>query len=461
MPAFRGGDEFDHVYKAEAVAHGQLLDDGAPENGRGGLLTVPEDVVVAASAICESYLYTRPDNCHPVERVGEGMVTVASGASTYNPTYYAVVGPLAQPFSGAATDFAIRAYTAIMAALLLAWAAVVTSGWARNTWPLLALLVTATPVLIYSTTVASPNGVGYAAACLLWAAGLGLVEDPGRPKVVALTTAALTMMVTHSTGVMWLAVVVAVIALLQPVSRWRALFNRSPRALKSSIVVIGLGAVACVAWIMLAKTNALGPDEGKFGQLELGYLFNGPLVWSLQTIGAFPLRDDAAPPVVYVLWLLPFVTTLAAGMRRASRRVRGTALLLLTVWVAVPISLTIVAYDSAGLAWQGRYSLPLAIGFPALAGLALSRGSRGPRPIHCVLAVTLCALAQTISVVGVAWTEGGKGLSPSFASNGPAAMALIGALALAGGLLPLVLARRESLPLTPADPLPSHSVAAV
>ena len=112
LPAFRGADEFDHVYKAEAVAHGQLLDHGAAENGRGGLVEVPEDVVAAASVLCDSYKYTGPDNCNPVEQLSGDTVTVASGASTYNPAYYAVVGLMAQPFSGAATDFAIRAFTA-------------------------------------------------------------------------------------------------------------------------------------------------------------------------------------------------------------------------------------------------------------------------------------------------------------------------------------------------------------
>ena len=164
--------------------------------------------MAAASAMCGSYAYTGPDNCIPVEHLGGGMVTVGSGASTYNPTYYAVVGLLAKPFSGAGTDFAIRAYTAVLAALLLAWVSVVTSGWARNGWPLLALLVSATPVLVYSTAIASPNGVGYAAGCLLWAAGLGLVEQPARPSVAALVTAAVTMVVDALDGVMWLAIIV-------------------------------------------------------------------------------------------------------------------------------------------------------------------------------------------------------------------------------------------------------------
>ena len=463
LPAFLGADEFDHVYKAEAVAHGQLLDNGATDEGRGGLVEVPEDVVAAASEVCGHYGYTGPDNCTPVEHLSGDTVTVASGASTYNPTYYAVVGLLAQPFSGAATDFAIRAYTAIMAALLLAWAAVVTSRWARNGWPLLALLVSATPVLIYSTTIASPNGVGYAAACLVWAAGIGLVEQPGRPRVVALVTGAVTMMVTHSTGVMWLAIIGAVIALLQPLSRWQALFRSSRRALTGACVAVGLAGTACVTWILVAKTNtpAITASGDLPDRLTFGFLANGEVAWALQTIATFPLRRDPAPPIVYGLWLVLFLFFVVAGLRSATTRLRLAALVLLAFWVAVPATLTILSFDVVGMAWQGRYALPLAVGFTALAGLALSRGVRGPRRFHCALAVTLCALAHTISCVRVAFTEGGRDLSPGFAASGPAAMALIAVLALAGGLLPLLLARREPVPPTPTSPVPSRAVAGV
>ena len=460
-PAFRGIDEFDHVFKAEAVAHGQLLDHGAPQNGRGGLVEVPGDVVAAASAVCASYAYTGPDNCNPVDHLGGGMVTVGSGASTYNPTYYAVVGLLAQPFSGAATAFAMRAYTAVMAALLLAWAAVVTSGWARNGWPLLALLVSATPVLIYSTSVASPNGLGYAAVCLLWAAGLGLVEQPERPRVAALTTAAVTMLVTHSTGGMWLALMVVVIALLQPLNRWRQLFRRSPRALSGAGAIIALSAVACVAWILLAKTNAFSSTvEGPLYP-TLSKLAYGQAAWALQTVAAFPLRNDAAPGIVYALWLVPFVFLLVAGIRNASSRLRLAALVLLTLWVAVPMTLSVLAYATEGLAWQGRYALPLAVGFPALAGLALSRGSRGPHRIHGLIAVILCGLAQTISCVWIALSEKDLDLSSSLAGSSPAAMLLIAALALAGSLLPLLVVRMELPAHRPAMADPALTVAGV
>ncbi len=456
LPAFRGIDEFDHVYKAEAVAHGELLDSGGTLHGRGGLLTVPDDVVGAASAMCASYEYTGHDNCHPVEHVGNGMVTVASGASTYNPTYYAVVGLMARPFHGAASDFVMRGATAILAALLLAWAAVVTSGWARNRWPLLALLVTATPVLIYSTAIASPNGVGYAAACLLWAAALGLVEDPRRPRLVALTTAALIMMATHTTGVMWLACLALVMLVVQPLQRWRALLRSAPRAFGGAAAVIALGGLACVAWILLAKTNAIRSPGVGSQHLALSDLANGQVVWALQTIAAFPMRDEPAPGIVYILWLVPFIGLMVMGIRRASRRLRLAALLLLTIWVVIPVVLSYASYAAEGLAWQGRYALPLAIGFPALAGLALSRREAQPDRATAAIAVTLCALAQAISCGWVAWHGADLDLSATFASVLPGALALIPVLALAGGLLPLALARSEPVL---AAPLPDELTA--
>jgi hypothetical protein len=463
LPAFRGIDEFDHVYKAESIAHGQLLDQGSTETGRGALLTVPAGTVVAASATCDSLPYTGRGNCHPVQRLGNGpgvdMVTVASGAATYNPAYYAVAGLMARPFSGAAVDFALRAVTALLAALLLAWAAAVTARWASNAWPLLALLVSVTPVLVYSTAIASPNGIGYAAACLLWAAGLGLVEDPRRPRLVAVTVAALVVLATHTTGVMWLALVLVVLAVVQPARRWRDLWRGSTIPLVRSAVVVALGGLACGAWIIVARTNALTPPTEDLGRLPLGDLVSSQLLWTLQTVAAFPMRNERPPVVVYALWLVPFLGLMIAGLRRSTRRLRLTVLALAAGWVAVPILLTVVSYSSIGLAWQGRYALPLAVGFPALAGLALSRAGRGPRPLTAVVTVALCAIAQVISCVAVAWKSADHHLAPAFPAAVPGGFVVVGALALLGGLLPLLLARAAPLAQVTSEPLRTNVTA--
>jgi len=130
------------------------------------------------------------------------------------------------------------------------------------------------------------------------------VEQRGRPPVAALTTAALTVMVTHTTGVLWVACVGVVIALLRPRTWWGRLFRRSPRRLTSAALLVLAGGLGCVAYVLLAKPNALGADTGAFGSLAPAQLVSGQLVWALQTIGAFPLRDNPAPMIVYALWLV-------------------------------------------------------------------------------------------------------------------------------------------------------------
>jgi hypothetical protein len=115
-------------------------------------VTIPGDVVRAATAVCRSYKYTGHDNCYPIRYVGNGDVEVASAASTYNPAYYLVVGPLARPFNGAGADYAMRVVTAVLCALMMAWAAAITTRWARSVWPLVCMSIGFTPVLVYSSS---------------------------------------------------------------------------------------------------------------------------------------------------------------------------------------------------------------------------------------------------------------------------------------------------------------------
>ncbi len=443
LPAFAGIDEFDHVFKADAVSHGQLGDSGTPADGRGGLVGVSDDVVTAASSLCASYSYTGRDDCHPVGRLPGDRVTVASGAASYNPTYYAVVGLLARPFTGAATDFAMRGIGALIAALLLAWAAVVTSGWSRNRWPLVCLGLATTPVLLYSSAIASPNGIGYAAAALLWAAGLGLVAAPHRPRFAAVAVAAAVMMTTHTTGVIWLALILAVLATLQPIASWRALRRERGRPLGATLAALGAVGAACVAWILLAGTNALNPVDEALPPLRATAVLRSLVLWSFQTIAAFPLRDQPAPLGVYVLWLVPFVVVLVMAWRHASPRVRVAFVLLLAAWVSVPVALTVVSYASEGFAWQGRYALPLALGFPALAALALNRG-RGIPALPAGLAFATYAAAHTVSVGFVAARYGTSPHAPTLAAGIPGGFALATVLVLVGSLVPVLLLRRPA-----------------
>lgn len=443
IPSFRGSDEFDHAYKADAVAAGQLRGTVDAPDGRGQLLGVRERIVSDAAPLCSAYDYTGPDDCRAVSVASPGRVQVSSAAASYNPTYYAVVGLPASPLDGTEFVYALRALTALLASTLLAAAAAVTAGWARNRWPLLALAVAVPPTLVFSGAIAAPNGVGYAAAVLWWACAVGLVERPHRAHYALLTVASVTVLVTHTLNVLWLPVMaIAVLALRR--RAWWATLLREHRAARVGTVVVLLSALACVAWIRYASTNALNAPLPDQSPLALGQLASVQLNWVFQTVAAAPLRNVPAPAMVYPLWLMALGVVLVCGARWADRRLRLAAGILALAWVAVPLALTVVSYASEGYAWQGRYAYPIVVGVPALAGLALSRRAPAPSRLLSAVVVAMVGTAHVVAVAGAAATEAPLALTPTFADVVAQAPAVCGALALLGVLVALVALRKPT-----------------
>jgi Predicted membrane protein (DUF2142) len=456
MPAFAGIDEFDHVYKAAAVARGSVQPVGHAPHGRGELVAVPADIVTAAGPVCSSLPYTERDNCFAVDRLGDGRVTVASGAARYNPAYYAIVGTVARPFHGEAVVYAMRITTALLCALMVAWAAAVLTTWSRSRWPLLGLLVATTPVLVYSTAMASPNGISYAAGLLAWAALLGLVryDVPERPTLLltAFGTASAALLLTHTTGPLWLALIVLVGFCLRTPRQWWLLVRTQTRAMVTTAVVVVACTLLSVAWTTLSGANSLGADTPSEVPLRAGSLVGSELLWVLQSIAAFPLRNEHAPIIVYTIWLVPMMVALGLAVLKGRRRDRVATGLLVVLAFAVPTVLTVVSYRYVGFAWQGRYGLPLTVGLFLIAGWVLDqrRVPAGGRVVIALFALT--TTATIISVVGVALQEIHRGVTSSVADSVPGGVVLVIALSVLGLLVPvLVLLRPERLPETSAD----------
>ena len=257
---------------------------------------------------------------------------------------------------------------------------------------------------------------------------------------------------------MWLALMVSLLAILQPIASWRSLVRANRPRLGAAVAVTTVATAACVAWILLAGTNSLNRVDPEIPALRYTAILRSLVLWAFQTIAAFPLRDQPAPLPVYVLWLIPFAAVMVLAWRRATRRVRLALVLLLAGWVLVPVALTVVSYASEGFAWQGRYALPLALGFPALAAFALNRG-RGIPALPAALAFTTYAVAHTVSVASVAAHYGASPYGPALATGFPGGLALATGLALVGGLLPLLLVRGQAAPCAdqPTDRLLRHA----
>lgn len=445
VPAFRGIDEFDHVYKAEAVSHGTFVGLGSAEEARGGLVEARDDVIAAAKRACRSRRYTQRYNCEPMESRGDSWSLVASAADTYNPVYYAVVGTIARPFHGVGVLFAVRAATAVVSALLLAGAATAATRWGAGSWGLLSLHVATTPVLLYSTAIASPNGIQYAGAALVWTSLLALAA--GAPAVrrslggASVGTAA--VLVTHSTGPMWLVLIGLVVMLVAPLSTWPALWRQQRRTTLAAVTAVVLLGLACLAWTRYSHANAIGAANPQVEPLRLGALVREQVSWLFQVVGAFPMRNEPAHPLVYALWLVAFGAVVVAFLRAATRRERRTYLVLVVLTLAVPTVLTLVSYSFTSFAWQGRYTLPLAVGLALLPGWDLTRRGVAVKRRTAWLLVAVTSLAHVTSVVTVAFSERGDYASPAPVFSFPGGIVLAGVLA-AGSCLGVVQHLRAS-----------------
>jgi hypothetical protein len=435
MPAFRGPDEFDHVFRAEGVSHGAFMpvDSISHDEARGPMTPARRSVIDAASAVCSSYTYTNYYDCHVYGDDKGDWGRVGSGAGAYNPAYYVVVGNIARFFDGVTVDYVIRAATAAICALLLAWAATLWVGIGRSRWRILAFMTALTPVLLYSTTIAAPNGVSCAAAVLLWVAGLALLNgDPDRSvpgAAIAAVVAAVVMCNTHTTGPLWLLLIVIAWLLLKPRDMLRILRDRRYWGMIAAIVA---GAVASSAWTIASGANLPNASVSiTSGPPEIGTLARYELLWLLQTIAAFPLRNEVAPPVVYALWLIGFIALLVKVVRG-----RGTGLVAV-VWIviaaiATQTILTYVGYRTEGYAWQGRYGLPLTVGLALIPGFVdIGRRTLYEPLYHC--AILGIILATGLSVWHVANHERNFVLRPwtDYVSGGPIAAGVVAILGVA------------------------------
>jgi hypothetical protein len=407
LPPFRGTDEFDHAYRAAEVAGGEWLSNRAmAEHGRGHLVAVPKSIVSAAHRICASYTYTGPDNCTPVQTLDDGRVLVASAASAYNPFFYWVVGTAAKPFDGAQSLYAMRIASALLCAALIALAGWTTSLWARTAWPVFGLLLAMTPVMVFSISIAAPNGLEMSAALGLWCALIGLSSDSARSKhatalVVVASVNAIIVTTLRSIGPLWVALIVITAAIYvgRPAIMDLVRTRRTP-LLVCSVLVAG-ATVASVMWTRISRAAELVPDSGRVVDPWRSTFHQIPW-WLFQGVAAFPRRNIPAPPIVYVLVFFALLGVAVAGLISASTRLRVTLLVCVAASLLVPVALTRLSIETTGPMWQGRYGLPYHMGITLLACRALDlRSLRRLDRFWLSAAYAAVATADVVSITHV------------------------------------------------------------
>jgi hypothetical protein len=207
----------------------------------------------------------------------------------------------------------------------------------------------------------------------LWASLLAFARDGGRiadRRLLAIAIASAVILGTlRLTGPLFILLILASVAGLH----WRSFTAgvRRNRAMLSVGAVLVAASVAVFAWWTFGPYVLDASGEGPDGptSFHLGNL----VLWPLQSVAAFPYRDQMGSLVVYPVVGALVIASVIVALRAGTRRERTVLLASMLTALVLPVILTLLTLQSTGVVWQGRYGLPYAVGFVLIAGVILGR----------------------------------------------------------------------------------------
>ena len=368
-------DEHTHVIRATSVLRGEIL-------GRETTTAAVTEVKAPAlygllgeRVTCFAFKPEVTPGCMGAFDGPHRFVPTHTYVGRYDPVYYGMVGIPSRLGTGAAGVYAMRMVSAGISAALVTLAVLAALRAARPSLALVGVAFALTPMVLFLGGSVNPNGMEITAAICLWSAGLLALDTRTRqtPLIVFATIGAAAMVVARGLSPFWLACILALMA-VAAVRRPRRTLLGDRRMVVAGAVIVAT-AVAAVAWLGLANGLAVLPIGEKVGGpypgLPSRYPGSRPASTGGDEIGRSQYFDANMPflPTPRLVFGVGALVILAvvAGARRA--------------WMAVVVCLgfnrlsplvELPSVRSTGLIWQGRYTLPLAVGIPILAGYALS-----------------------------------------------------------------------------------------
>lgn len=463
-PRFAVPDEPAHWYKAYGTATGQGIGvefPGLPDNIR-------EYATPAEMGITDLRCYFGQPEI-PASCASEIVGTAISTAALAPPFWYGTVGGTARVFGVETSQRAYRMISAAICAALIAIAfGVAATSRTRRSMPL--LLTSLTPMALFISAGVTPNGFEIAVFVLVWSLLL-LVGPETRPGtrsgilVGALLGAAVISRFAASIWVLAGALVLLSLLGFRGLRRFATM-----RFLAPAGSILGLSVLALAWWSRSVgfevRDEAVASDwsTGRVISYTIGAL---PEI-TQQMAGVLGWLDTEIPAIAYLaVGVGAGVSAVGVGLSR-DRRLVLAAICLVALLCVVPVVVNVVTAPTAGLVWQGRYSLSLFVGFTVLGMIGWTRHvDMSGRSDRAQLAAIIAAAAFVVAEVLAFWqmlrrfTVGANGkiwlVQPLPWSPSVAPMVLIAANAVGATLLVAVLLRASRITSATPHGYPSHS----
>jgi hypothetical protein len=231
----------------------------------------------------------------------------------------------------------------------------------------MALFVVLVPESTFLSSSVNPGGFEIMTAICLWTLvaifALEHRDDPPRGLVKLLGTVACIFVLIRGLSPLWLALAgLSLVVLVGPRELYQLVLRR--RDLKIAGGAILTSTLLAITWIFTQGTLNILPvgapvpkSDSIFSVLHI--VSNYVQGWLRESVGILGWLDTELPGVVYQSWYLIVIGVLVIALIRGSLRER--------LVVIIPVALVTRQAKVLGVVWQGRDSLPLAVGAVILA----------------------------------------------------------------------------------------------
>lgn len=339
--------------------------------------------------------------------------------TNYPPLYYVVVGLPSLALAGTTAIYTMRLTGDVLNAALVALGLWLLLRFYPRRTPLAGALLALSPMVLFLMSVLNESGLEIAAGFATWCGALCVAVHPRVPRALAGWTAgcAVLLVLSRPTSPADLLVVVIV---LSAFLGWREVRSRLNRSLHPLWIPVAVSVVVAAVFLAVDGLPTLqGAPPPHMASLVSNMATTVRLTGGYleQSIGDFGWVDLPAPTWVMLVWAtgVAALTILALALSAACRRALPTLALAV---LAMTVALEAPKINTVGTYFQGRYILPLLVGFPLLACCFEWRGRRRLSQRTLVRATVLMGtvlLAGQIAAFGHALdVYGGGRLSPRF-----------------------------------------------
>lgn len=387
-PMMDAPDEPANSVKAMGVARAQPS--GEVHEGVPGLrfMVVPDWALgLHKSPDCFNFEADVPASCVPdIDGSNDVFIVADTGAGTYNPLYYALVGWPSLIWDDEAGATGMRLASSLVNSAVLASGVAALAGRRRSSWSFVAAGLSVTPMVLFFGSHINISGLemasGFAVAC--W---LGLLVDHERRASLAtaawgVAATAAVLANTRSVGPLWLAAIA--IAFLLDGRIWPRLVRS--RAFWGAAALLALAGGVALWWAL-----SQGSDEVRYpgaGAGETPFLDGAEymLAISFETasgyVGHLGWLDTPLPGMEILLWGGGMFALVAAAIVLGRGWPRARIIAMAVAYLALPALVQGMAWNTHGFIWQARYILAVVLALLVCAGSVLDECAP---PLHGIL----------------------------------------------------------------------------